>query len=106
MELEHYRNFIAIVDCGSLTAAAEVLHVAQPALTAQVKAMQKKYGAPLLRIRRGARSLEVTSEGLILYNKAKYLCAIEDSAQREITSAKNGVAGKLAQFSPKAGEGD
>ena len=96
MELEHYRNFIAIVDCGSLTAAAEVLHVAQPALTAQVKAMQKKYGAPLLRIRRGARSLEVTSEGLILYNKAKYLCAIEDSAQREITSAKNGVAGKLA----------
>jgi DNA-binding transcriptional LysR family regulator len=37
MNLEHYRNFITIVDCGNLTAAAEELHIAQPALTAQVK---------------------------------------------------------------------
>lgn len=95
MNLEHYRNFITIVDCGNLTAAAEELHIAQPALTAQVKAMQEKYGATLLRIHRGARNIEVTNEGMILYNKAKYLCAIEDSAQREITSARNGVAGKL-----------
>jgi DNA-binding transcriptional LysR family regulator len=58
--------------------------------------MQEKYGATLLRINRGARSIEVTNEGMILYNKAKYLCAIEDSAQREITSARNGVAGKLS----------
>lgn len=96
MDIEHYRNFITIVDSGNLTAAAEILHIAQPALTAQVKAMQKKYGAPLLRIRRGARSIEVTNEGLILYNKAKYLCAIEASAQLEITSASQGMAGKLS----------
>jgi DNA-binding transcriptional LysR family regulator len=96
MDLTHYRNFITIVDCGNLSAAAEILHIAQPALTAQVKNMQEKYGATLLRIKRGARSIEVTNEGMILYNKAKYLCAIEDSAQREITSAKNGMAGKLS----------
>lgn len=96
MNLEHYRNFIAIVDCGNLTAAAEELHIAQPALTVQVKTLQEKYGATLLRIHRGARNIEVTNEGMILYNKAKYLCAIEDSAQREITSAKNGIAGKLS----------
>lgn len=96
MNLEHYRNFITIVDCGNLTAAAAILHIAQPALTAQVKTLQEKYGAPLLRIRRGARNIEVTHEGTILYNKAKYLCAIEDSAQREITSSRNGTAGKLS----------
>ena len=96
MNLEHYRNFITIVDCGNLTAAAAALHIAQPALTAQVKAMQEKYGATLLRIHRGARTIEVTPEGMILYNKAKYLCAIEDSTQREITSARNGTAGKLS----------
>lgn len=96
MDITHYHNFITIVDCGNLSAAAEILHIAQPALTAQVKNMQEKYGATLLRIKRGARSIEVTNEGMILYNKAKYLCAIEDTAQKEIASAKNGVAGKLS----------
>lgn len=45
MDLEHYRNFITIVESGSLSAAAEKIHIAQPALTAQIKALQKKYGA-------------------------------------------------------------
>ena len=96
MELEHYRNFVTIVDCGSLSAAASVLHVAQPALTAQVKNMQKRYGAPLLKMRRGARSVELTDAGTILYNKAKYICAIEESTRHEIESLANGAAGRLA----------
>ncbi|MEG0832238.1 MAG: LysR family transcriptional regulator, partial [Acidaminococcaceae bacterium] len=95
MDLELYRNFIAIVEGGSLSAAAKRVHVAQPALTAQLKALQKKYGATLLLVRRGARSVEVTAAGSILYNKAKYLCALEDTTQREITACENGVAGTL-----------
>lgn len=96
MELDFYRNFIAIVDCGNLSAAAERLHIAQPALTAQLKNLQKKYGVPLLKVRRGARSVELTEAGQILYNKAKYLCAIEESTRRDINSLKHGYSGKLA----------
>lgn len=96
MDLEHYRNFVTIVNCGNLSAAAERLHIAQPALTAQLKNLQKKYGAPLLHIRRGARNVELTEAGTILYNKARYLCAIEESTLREINSLQNGSSGRLA----------
>lgn len=96
MDLEHYRNFITIVDCGNLSAASEVLHIAQPALTMQVKNLQKKYGTELLLVRRGARSIELTDAGRVLYAKAKYLCNIEASVQREINSTLRGVQGKLA----------
>ncbi len=95
MDIENYRNFIAVVDYGSLSAAAEHLHIAQPALTAQIKNMQKKYGARLLNIRRGARNIEVTDADVILYNKAKYILAFEDNIQREITACEQGIAGKL-----------
>lgn len=96
MDLEHYRNFITIVDCGNLSAASEVLHIAQPALTMQVKNLRKKYGTELLLVRRGARSIELTDAGRVLYAKAKYLCNIEASVQREINSTLRGVQGKLA----------
>ena len=95
MNLEHYRNFITIVECGSLSAAAEKIHIAQPALTAQIKVLQKKYGAKLLNLKRGGRNAELTNAGSILFNKAKFLCALEDDAQREITACENGIAGTL-----------
>ena len=37
MELESYRNFLAIIEAGSFTGAAECVHVAQPALSKQLK---------------------------------------------------------------------
>ena len=96
MDVEHYRNFITIVDCGNISAAAKELHIAQPALTAQIKAMQKKFNAELLRVRRGARSVELTDAGALLYDKARSLCALEDSMKNEIVSVVNGVSGKLS----------
>ena len=33
MDLENYRNFLAVIETGSLTGAAEYVHVAQPALS-------------------------------------------------------------------------
>lgn len=42
MDMEYYRNFIAIVEAGSLSAASKRVHVAQPALSNQLKLLQKK----------------------------------------------------------------
>ena len=36
MEIDNYRNFLAIVEAGSMTAASEYIHIAQPALSKQV----------------------------------------------------------------------
>ena len=93
MNLQYYYNFVAIVEEGSLTAASRKLHIAQPALSNQIKAMEEKYGTRLFF--RGARRLELTDAGMILYQKAKRMCEIEQSAQNEIASGFSGQKGML-----------
>lgn len=95
MDMEYYRNFIAIVEAGSLSAASERVHVAQPALSNQLKLLQKRFGAQLVNIRRGVHNIELTNAGCILYNKAKYICSLEDDTRREISDCVNGFTGTL-----------
>lgn len=54
MDIEYYRNFIAIVEAGSISAAAKQIAIAQPALSNQLKVLQKRFGTQLLHVRRGA----------------------------------------------------
>ena len=95
MDIEYYRNFIAIVDAGSISAAAKRISIAQPALSNQLKTLQKKFGTPLLNIKRGGHSIELTDAGYILYNKAKYICSAEVTAIKEITDCGAGFNGTL-----------
>ena len=93
MNLQYYFNYVTIVEEGSLTAASRKLHVAQPALSNQIKAMEEKYGTRLFF--RGARRLELTDAGMILYQKAKRMCEIEQAAKNEIASGFSGQKGML-----------
>ncbi|MCI2062504.1 MAG: LysR family transcriptional regulator [Eubacteriaceae bacterium] len=94
MNLEYYRNFIEIADLGTLSAASRKLLVAQPALTKQVRNFEDEYGAQLFI--RTARRMELTEAGRILYDKAKKMIAIEDSAYKEIDACISGTAGTLS----------
>ena len=93
MNLQYYFNYVTIVEEGSLTAASRKLHIAQPALSNQIKAMEQKYGTRLFF--RGARRLELTDAGMILYQKAKRMCEIEQAAKNEIASGFTGQKGML-----------
>ena len=93
MNLQYYFNYVTIVEEGSLTAASRKLHIAQPALSNQVKAMEQKYGTRLFF--RGARRLELTDAGMILYQQAKRMCEIEQAAKNEIASGFSGQKGML-----------
>ena len=93
MNLEIYHNFIKIIDCGTITAASGELHIAQPALSAQLKALEAEYGTEL--VERGPRHVSLTNAGRILYDKAKRLCLIEDSARKEIQANVRGTMGTL-----------
>ena len=93
MNLQYYFNYVTIVEEGSLTAASRKLHIAQPALSNQIKAMEQKYGARLFF--RGARRLELTDAGKILYQQAKRMCEIEQAAKNEIASGFSGQKGML-----------
>lgn len=95
MELENYRNFLAVVDAGSFTAAAELVHVAQPALSRQLKALERFYGTRLIITQRGSKQLVLTEAGHILYQKAKYMCSLEGMARLEIDKVADGAVGTL-----------
>jgi molybdenum-dependent DNA-binding transcriptional regulator ModE len=48
MELREMRAFVAVVEEGSLSAAARRLHVSQPALSQTVAGLEREFGVPLL----------------------------------------------------------
>ena len=95
MDLENYRNFLAVIETGSLTGASEYVHVAQPALSKQIRMLENFFGARLLITERGSRKVILTEAGRLLYQKAKYICSLEDLAREEITSVQRGAAGTL-----------
>ena len=43
MNLEVYRNYVAIIDAGTISAASRELHIAQPALSNQLKALEAEF---------------------------------------------------------------
>lgn len=61
MEIRVLRYFLEIAREGSMTAAAEVLHVSQPALSKHMKELEEELGKKLFR--RGSRSVSLTDRG-------------------------------------------
>ena len=93
MNLEHYKNFVVVVDTGTISAASEKLLIAQPALSNQIKSLEEKYNVKL--IVRGPRRVELTDAGKIFYEKAKSICYMEDALQKEIDECAVGYRGTL-----------
>ena len=48
MEIRHLRYFVAVAEALSFTKAAIMLHLAQPSLTRQIKALEEEIGVLLL----------------------------------------------------------
>jgi LysR family nitrogen assimilation transcriptional regulator len=69
MDLRQLRYFVAIVEAGSFSRAADTLHVAQPALSQHVRAMEAAFGVPLLA--RHARGVWPTEAGTRLLERAR-----------------------------------
>lgn len=61
MNLQQLRYLVATADHGTMTAAARSCHVAQPALTRAVRALEQELGLELLR--RAGRRVELTTHG-------------------------------------------
>ncbi len=88
MELRQLRYFVAIVDHGSLSRAARVLHVAQPALTQQIQQLEDELGARLLH--RSAQGVLATDAGKTFYEHAQAIL-------KQVSDAKSAVAQSTAR---------
>jgi DNA-binding transcriptional LysR family regulator len=82
MQLHQLAYFVAVADEGSFTRAAERVHVAQPSLSQQIKALETDLGAQLLHRARGRVGL--TAAGETLLPAARRMLADAETARREI----------------------
>src|SRR5579862_5395020 len=94
MDTRQLAAFCAVVERRSFSQAAERLGVTQPAVSLQVRALEKRLGTQLLD--RSGRRVEPTEAGLRLYRGAQRLLALEEQVVAEVTEqAGDALAGSF-----------
>lgn len=93
MELRHLRYFVAVAEELNFTHAAERLHVAQPALSSQIRDLEHELQTALFERRR--RGVLLTRAGKTLYQRAKAILADAASAANETRTAAGVITGSL-----------
>lgn len=93
MDIKQLTYFITIAEEGTITHAANKLHMAQPPLSTQLKLLEDELGIKL--IERGARKVKLTDAGKILYKRAKHILEITNSTTKEIEEFRKGIQGTL-----------
>src|SRR5699024_951465 len=93
MEIRVLRYFLAIAREGSITNAANFLHVTQPTLSRQIRDLEEELGQKLFV--RGSRSMSLTAEGMILRKRAEEIISMVDKTEAEFNSMSNIVSGDI-----------
>ena len=95
MDTRQLAAFCAVVERRSFSQAAEQLGVTQPAVSLQVRALEKRLGAQLLD--RSGRRVEPTEAGTRLYRGAQRLLALEQQVLDEVAAEGDGdLSGALS----------
>lgn len=93
MELRVLHYFLTIAREGSITNAANVLHVTQPTLSRQIHDLEEELGQRLFV--RGSRNMSLTAEGMILRKRAEEIISMVDKTEAEFHSMSNVVSGDI-----------
>ncbi|MFM9372552.1 LysR family transcriptional regulator [Streptomyces sp. Da 82-17] len=93
MSLRQMEYFLTVVEESSFTRAAEALHVTQPALSHQIKALEKSVGGPLLE--RMPRGVRLTPMGRAYLPHAELAVRSAEQAQRAARAASGAEGGEL-----------
>jgi DNA-binding transcriptional LysR family regulator len=88
MDTRQLAAFCAVVDRRSFSQAAELLGVTQPAVSLQIRSLEKRLGRRLLD--RSGRRVEPTEAGLRLYRSAQRLLALEQQLLEEVAGEGEG----------------
>lgn len=93
MDLRKLRTFMQVTELGSLTVAAERLHIAQPALSRQIRLLEEEFGAPLFD--RNGRGMALTEMGSLLYGRIGPLLRQLEEVRAEVADRKTRVEGRV-----------
>lgn len=93
MNLHRLRIFQAVAQRRNITAAASELMLSQPAVSLQLKSLERDLGLPLFQ--RGGPKLLLTDAGEVLYRAAASILFAKDEAERAIGELRDGTKGRL-----------
>jgi DNA-binding transcriptional LysR family regulator len=104
MELRHLRYFVVLAKELNFRRAAEILRVASPSLSKQIKDLEHELEARLFD--RNTKKVKLTSAGVVFLEQAEALLAKANEAVAAVRGAVGGHKGKLALsvFGPVSGE--
>lgn len=94
LNYRHLEYFWHVAKHGSVTAAAEALHVSQPAVSAQLRKLERALGHDLFE--RDGRGLSLTAEGRIVFEYADEIFHLGDELQ---STVHGGLAGRPMRLS-------
>lgn len=96
MELRVLQYFLAVAREQSISGAAQSLHLSQPTLSTQLKALEAELGKQLLiRGTPGSRKVTLTEEGMLLRKRAEEILSLVRRTEREITRSDEIIAGDI-----------
>ncbi|MDR3525021.1 MAG: LysR substrate-binding domain-containing protein [Acetobacteraceae bacterium] len=93
MELRHLRYFLAVAQTRSFTQAAQLLNVAQPALSVQIRALEDEIGVKLLT--RTKRRVELTEAGIHFLQRTVEILDAASKASAEARDVASGYRGTV-----------
>lgn len=93
MNLHYLRVFCEVAETGSVTRAAERLHISQPAVSHQIKRLEEELGIALLEPH--GRGIRLTPTGEAVARQAGRLFALERLLEEELVARRDGQAGRV-----------
>ena len=88
MELRALSYFLMIAREGTISGAANVLHLSQPTLSRQMQELEHELGCTLFE--RGKRRIELTEEGMRLRSRAEEIVDLVDRTERDFRTSRIG----------------
>lgn len=91
MDMKQLHALLVVADVGSVTRAAEILHIVQPAVSRQLRLLEEDLGAPLFE--RSRHGMTLTDAGQILVDYARRAMHELERARAEIQPAAGAITG-------------
>jgi len=93
MEIRVLEYFLTVAREGTITGAAEVLHITQPTLSRQLGDLEKELGKTLMI--RGKRRITLTEDGMILRRRAEEILEMVRKTEAEVSQSDTDVSGDI-----------
>jgi DNA-binding transcriptional LysR family regulator len=94
MDFRQLRYLVALADEGNFTRAAAREHIAQPALSQQIRRLEQQLGLAL--VERTTRRVALTEAGRLLVARARSILADVEAAQSEMDSLRGAFSGHVS----------